>query len=72
MIKPLQDMKDKGANYVSLNYHEGHIGYQISGYLIRESTTEEIQNYEFKRMSKENKDKKIQELQKEIQRICQS
>ena len=31
MIEILQSMKEKGANYVELNYHCDHIGYEVFG-----------------------------------------
>ena len=69
MINTLQNIKNKGSNYVSLNYHEDHIGYEISGYSIKKSTPEEIQNYEFELMTERERRNKIMELQREIEKL---
>ena len=42
MIKILQGLKDRGATHVQIEDHCDHIGYDISGFEIRLSTQEEI------------------------------
>ena len=56
LISKLEEFKKKGANYVSLEYHEDHIGYPMEALNISQSTTEEIEKLE----GKESKKKKIE------------
>jgi predicted metallo-beta-lactamase superfamily hydrolase len=72
MIEILQSIKEKGANYVELNYHCDHIGYEVFGFDIRTSTPEEIAIYTDKKLSKKAKEDRINELLKEINAIKQS
>ena len=69
MIQTLESMKTKGATHVEMNYHEGHIGYEISGYIIRPSTTEEIAVMENKKLTIDQKNARIAELYAEIRRL---
>lgn len=69
VISTLESMKTKGATHVEMNYHESHIGYEISGYFIRPSTTEEIAVMENKKMSTDQKAARIAELYAEIRRL---
>ena len=52
LIQKLQQFKDKGANYVSIDYHCDHIGYQLEFLNIQKSTPEEILNYKTKELKK--------------------
>jgi hypothetical protein len=72
MIKILQSLKEKGATHVQLEDHCDHQGYDISGFEIRLSTQEEIDEYEFKRTVKMEKRQRVLELQKEINKIKNS
>lgn len=48
MIKTLQDLKEKGSTHISINYHEDHIGYEMTGYKLYHSTAGQIQSYKEK------------------------
>ena len=69
IISTLESMKTKGATHVEMNYHEDHIGYEISGYVIRPSTTEEIAIIKNKKLTIEQKGARIAELYAEIRRL---
>ena len=45
LIHKLKDYKNKGANYVGLDYHVDHIGYNMEFYDIHASTEEEIDKH---------------------------
>jgi hypothetical protein len=45
LIANLQELKGSGATHVEVDYHENHIGYDISAFIIRESTTDEINKH---------------------------
>jgi hypothetical protein len=53
MIETLQSMKKSGANYVEMDYHEDHYGYEIAGYKITRSNPEEIEIFEQERADEE-------------------
>lgn len=72
MIKILQYLKDKGATHVQIEDHCDHQGYDISGFEIRLSTTDEVEDYENKRKLEIEKRNKIAELQKEIEKVKKS
>lgn len=42
LITSLQELKEKGATHIEMDYHIDHIGYGISGYEIRKATKDEI------------------------------
>lgn len=69
MIKVLQGLKDRGATHVQIEEHCDHQGYDISGFEIRFSTQEEIDEYESKRKVEMEKRQRILELQKEIEKV---
>ena len=69
MIKTLQEMKDKGATHVGMNYHCDHIGYEISGYNVRISTQAEIDVYLGEISEMGAKQKKLNALYAEIAKI---
>ena len=69
MIKILADMKQKGANYVRIEYHVDHIGYEVEGLNIRKSNDQEISTYEEKNESLEDKKKRILALRDQIKVI---
>jgi hypothetical protein len=41
MKKMIQEAEDKGANFVSIDYHCDHIGYEVYGLKITRATSEE-------------------------------
>ena len=71
LIDKLNEFKQKGANYVSLEYHCDHIGYPIEALLIERMSDSDIEDHEQKILKKkeEEKQKKIEELQKQIKQI---
>ena len=42
LLEKLTALKEKGCNYVALDFHDDHIAYEISGFAITHSTPEEI------------------------------
>jgi hypothetical protein len=46
LIEFLQRRKLSGATHVELDYHEDHIGYEMSFYRITKSTSDEIRLFE--------------------------
>jgi hypothetical protein len=41
----LTELKNDGCTHVELDYHSDHIGYDISGYIIRKSTKDEMPEF---------------------------
>jgi hypothetical protein len=72
MIKKLEDLKQKGASYVEIDYHCDHIGYDISGFFIRKSTEEESKEFIKIEMDEIEKINRIKALQDEIKKIEKS
>ena len=72
MIKILQGLKERGATHVQIEDHCDHQGYDISGFEIRLSSQEEIDEYDSKRKSEMEKRQRVLELQKEINKIKNS
>lgn len=72
MIQKLNDLKSKGVTHIQIEDHCDHQGYDVSGYEIRLSTDEEIIEIEEKKRSQEEKRLKIQNLQKEIEKVKKS
>jgi hypothetical protein len=71
VIEQLQKMKNAGCNYVEMDYHCDHIGYQFSGFLIEEATSKQIEEHVKEKIESDNKKKEIQKLEAEIQRLKQ-
>lgn len=69
LIERLQFMKDNGANYVTLFFHEDHQEYEIDSFLIKKSSDEEIKYYlEGKlKMTKHSKDSILERHKKELE-----
>ena len=70
-LRIIQEMKDKGANFIEIDYHCDHITYLFSGFEIRKATEEEIKE-EQKRLDdieKSNRLKRLNELKEEIEKI---
>jgi predicted secreted Zn-dependent protease len=69
MIETLNELKSRGATHVELNYHEDHIGYQISGYKIDHAEPALVEAYEVERLIKSEKAKEIAELKKKLREL---
>lgn len=69
LIRLLQKLKRKGANYIALNDHCDHHGYDIEGIKIEEATKKEIENYLAKKKESKEKEDKIKELYNQIKEI---
>ena len=69
MISELQKLKNEGATHVAIDYHYDHIGYDIAGFLVRESTEEEITDYISKKETKKQKEQKRLELLRQLQEL---
>jgi len=70
-IRIIQELKDKGANYIEMDYHCDHVSYLFSGFEIRKATKEEIDG-EQKRlddMEKSKNLKRLNELKEEIKKL---
>ena len=67
-IKILQDMKEKGANYIEIDFHSDHVSYLFSGWEIRLATEEEATAETDAETSREmkKKEEKIKDLQKQL------
>lgn len=72
MIEILNNLKKSGSTHVQIESHGDHHGYDISGFEIRLSTEEEINEYELDLKIKKDKKDKISELQKQIEKIKNS
>lgn len=69
IVNELQNLKANGATHVAIDYHVDHIGYDISSFLVRESTDEEINNYLTKKDAQEKKEIKRLELIKQLKEL---
>jgi hypothetical protein len=72
LVEILNHLKSKGATHVQIEDHCDHQGYDISGFEIRVSYPEEIEAYEKHEREKNDKRKKILELQQQISKIQHS
>lgn len=71
-IKILEDLKAKGCNYTEIMHHGDHQNYVFNGMLIRESTLEEIAQYEAREVAKKNAVKEIEALEAQIEKLKKS
>jgi hypothetical protein len=69
MIGELQQLKRDGATHVAIDYHCDHIGYDITGFLVKESTEEEITDYIFKKETKNQKESKRLNLLRQLKEL---
>jgi hypothetical protein len=69
IVNELQNLKANGATHVAIDYHVDHIGYNISSFLVRESTDEEINSYLTKKDALEKKEIKRLELIKQLKEL---
>lgn len=68
-ISILEKLKSSGCNYVQIEDHCDHIGYNILGSNIRLATNFEIEEYENKLKTKDTKEQEIAMLQNKIQEL---
>lgn len=69
MIETLNELKTRGATHVEMNYHEDHIGYQISGYKIDHAEPALVEAYEVERLIKSEKAQKIADLRNQLKEL---
>lgn len=69
IIDKLQKIKERGSNYVSLDYHCDHISYEMTGYKVYPSQEDQILSFIEKRDSDKQKQRKIMELYQEIKTL---
>lgn len=71
VIKVLNDMKEKGCNYVEIMYHTDHIGYVFTGLDVHIASEKEIAKHEEVSKNKHNAEiqRRIAQLEAEIQRL---
>lgn len=66
VINILEDIKESGNNFVSINYHRLHEEYVFKPLHIAKSTQEQIDVYEAKELSEKEKNDKIKALEAQI------
>lgn len=69
IVDILIEMVKHGATHVGLNYHEDHIGYEISGYKLEAATSSQIEVYQKSVEEYKLKREKLNELKKQIKEI---
>jgi hypothetical protein len=69
MIEKLQNLKEKGATHIEMDYNEDHIGYDISAFEVRTSTEEEILDFEKAKKARDDKERKRAELQRQLREL---
>jgi hypothetical protein len=69
MIGAIQDLQKLGATHVEISYHEDHIGYDISGFIMRKATEEEINDIETREKIKREKEDKRTELLRQLKEL---
>jgi hypothetical protein len=71
VIEQLQNMKDKGCNYMTMEYHCDHIGYMFAGFKISEASEEEVKTYKKKIEEKEilKREQEIKRLQEQLDKV---
>ena len=71
LIKELTDLKQKGSNYVSCDWHGDHQELELYGYEFRKATEEEIKEHELKIAEADlaRKKKEIQRLEAQLNKL---
>lgn len=71
VIKVLNDMKEKGCDYVEIMYHTDHIGYVFTGLDVHKASEKEIAKHEEVSKNKHNAEiqRRIAQLEAEIQKL---
>jgi hypothetical protein len=62
-------MKAKGATHVAIDYNCDHIGYNITGFLVKEATDEEINKYLSERELEKQREIKRLDLIKQLEQL---
>jgi hypothetical protein len=68
-IEKLQNLKRKGATHIEMDYHEDHIGYDISAFVVRKSTDGEISEYLKAKNAREEKERKRLNLLRQLKEL---
>lgn len=66
-IETLNELKERGSNYCEIMYHSDHNGYVFNGIEIRQSTKEEIEEYNNKGKKKKKIEKEMDVLKREFE-----
>lgn len=69
VIKILEKLKKSGCNYVEIMHHCDHNSYVFNGIHIQKSTPEEIDEHNRTLDKRKDKQKRIEELEKQINQI---
>lgn len=71
VIETLNELKDKGANYVEMMYHCDHMGYVFNGIDIHESTKEELEAHlKHQKINKEiARQEEIEKLERRLKEL---
>lgn len=71
LIKTLQDLKDKGSNYVACDWHCDHQELEVHGFNFRKATEEEVKIEEDKIKVEKNilKKRQIEELERQLAKL---
>ena len=69
VLQILQEMKDKGATHVEMEYHCDHISYPIYGYRITHADQADIDELEQKKTQAEKLTAEANELQAKLREI---
>lgn len=71
VIKTLEELKEKGANFVEIMYHCDHIGYVFNGVDIHKSTEGEIEKHleGMKKKRDKAKQEEIKALEKKLKEL---
>jgi hypothetical protein len=69
VLQILQEMKDKGATHVEMEYHCDHISYPIYGYRITHADQTDIDELERKRTQAEKLEAEAKELRAKLREI---
>lgn len=71
LIKTLQDLKDKGSNYVACDWHCDHQELEVHGFNFRKSNKEEVKAEEDKIQTKKDllKKRQIEDLEKQLAKL---
>ena len=71
LIKTLQDLKEKGSNYVACDWHCDHQELEVHGFNFRKSNDEEVKIEEDKIQAKKDllKKRQIEDLEKQLAKL---
>lgn len=71
LITILQELKDKGANYVACDWHCDHVELEVHGFNYRKSTDEEVQVVEDVAKAKKEllKQRQIKEMEEKLAKL---